>query len=411
LSYQLRKGTVNISGATSSSYTIASVTTGDAGSYDVVVNGTCSSNVLSDAATLTVNTPVSIGTPPGNATVCEAQQTSLYVPATGTGLTYQWRKGTVNIGGATSSTYTIASATLADAGTYDVVVGGACGPQTSPSATVTVNKQPAITVFAPTAGGTGTSVSINGSGFLGVTSVSFNGTPAASFTVNGDGVITAVVGPSATTGPIQISKGGCAVAVSGAPFTVTSSFGAPTALVSNATGTTSALVTWTGTGSTNHYEVFRATGNGSFSFVGSAISASFSDPSLSPNTVYRYKVRAVSSGGAISDYSNADLVTTIVFTDDPVQAGVTQVKPGHWTELRAAINVVRSAAGLSAYNFTDASLSGLPIKGQHVQEARAALDEARSALAVFAIGYTDPSPIGPVTVKAIHLQQLRDGAR
>ncbi|PYR36150.1 MAG: hypothetical protein DMF90_11105, partial [Acidobacteria bacterium] len=54
LTYQWRKGGVPIPGATSSSYTIASVVVGDAASYDVVVTNACGS-ATSNAATLTVN--------------------------------------------------------------------------------------------------------------------------------------------------------------------------------------------------------------------------------------------------------------------------------------------------------------------------------------------------------------------
>jgi Bacterial Ig-like domain (group 3)/YDG domain/Bacterial Ig-like domain/Galactose oxidase, central domain/Immunoglobulin I-set domain len=55
LHYQWRKNTVAIVGAPdSSSYTIASVVAGDAGSYDVVVSNSCG-NTTSNAVTLTVN--------------------------------------------------------------------------------------------------------------------------------------------------------------------------------------------------------------------------------------------------------------------------------------------------------------------------------------------------------------------
>ncbi|MBT0651768.1 MBG domain-containing protein [Geomobilimonas luticola] len=54
LSYQWRKGGENISGATSSSYTISSVVVADTGSYDVVVSNSCGS-LASNAAFLIVN--------------------------------------------------------------------------------------------------------------------------------------------------------------------------------------------------------------------------------------------------------------------------------------------------------------------------------------------------------------------
>jgi hypothetical protein len=75
------------------------------------------------------------------------------VTATGGGLTYQWRKNGValanggNISGATTSSLTISAVTVADNGTYDVVVGGTCPPQpiTSNGAVLTVATPPTIT--------------------------------------------------------------------------------------------------------------------------------------------------------------------------------------------------------------------------------------------------------------------------
>jgi PKD repeat protein len=144
LAYQWRKGGSNIGGATSASYTIPSVAAGDAGSYDVVVTGTCG-NVTSASATLTVNANVAITTQPVSQTVCPGSSVTFSVVATGTGLTYQWRKGGTNIGGATSASYTIASAAAGDAGSYDVIVTGTCGSVTSAIATLTVNANTAIT--------------------------------------------------------------------------------------------------------------------------------------------------------------------------------------------------------------------------------------------------------------------------
>src|SRR5438093_5839220 len=55
---------------------------------------------------------------------------------------------------------------------------------------------PVVVVFLPTTGVSGTSVTINGTGFAdssGATGVVFNGTPAPSFSVDADTQITAIV--------------------------------------------------------------------------------------------------------------------------------------------------------------------------------------------------------------------------
>ncbi|WP_141106492.1 YDG domain-containing protein [Hymenobacter gelipurpurascens] len=78
-----------------------------------------------------------------NKTVGEA--VSFSVAATGTGLTYQWYKGTPStqnaLAGATSNTYSIPSITSSNAGDYYVVVSGTCAPSvTSSAATLSINK-------------------------------------------------------------------------------------------------------------------------------------------------------------------------------------------------------------------------------------------------------------------------------
>ena len=62
-----------------------------------------------------------------------------------------------------------------------------------------------VTSYSPTSATVGTSVSINGSGFLTATAVSFNGSNAPIFTVVNDNQINATVPVGATTGLIQVT--------------------------------------------------------------------------------------------------------------------------------------------------------------------------------------------------------------
>ncbi|MDZ7608271.1 MAG: hypothetical protein U5K79_22425 [Cyclobacteriaceae bacterium] len=102
--YQWRKNSVDIPGATNATYTVAATVAGDAGSYDVVVSGSCAGTATSTVAALTINALPNIsGQPVAAQTVCEGSAASFTVTATGTGLTYQWKKNGVDIVGATGS--------------------------------------------------------------------------------------------------------------------------------------------------------------------------------------------------------------------------------------------------------------------------------------------------------------------
>ena len=93
----------------------------------------------------TACTAPAITTQPAAQTVCGGAAINLSVTATGTALTYQWRKGGTNIAGATNATYSIASAATGDAGNYDVVISNTCGTVTSTAVAVAVNAATAIT--------------------------------------------------------------------------------------------------------------------------------------------------------------------------------------------------------------------------------------------------------------------------
>lgn len=141
LTYQwYRNGTVAIAGATTDTYTITGATAANAGQYHVVVNSSCGTSVTSSTATLTVNTPPAITVQPASQTACLGSNVTFNVTATGSGLTYQWKKNGTDIAGATSSSLTISNVTAADLGAYTVVVTGVCGsPVTSSTANLAVS--------------------------------------------------------------------------------------------------------------------------------------------------------------------------------------------------------------------------------------------------------------------------------
>ena len=93
---------------------------------------------------------------PVDVTVSAGQPASFSVTASGTPtLSFQWQRDAANIPGATSASYTIASATLPDNGaTFRAVVSNTFGSDTSTSATllVTSNSSPTATITTPANG-------------------------------------------------------------------------------------------------------------------------------------------------------------------------------------------------------------------------------------------------------------------
>jgi glucose/arabinose dehydrogenase len=144
LSYQWQRDQVNIAGATSSTYTIASTAAADNGARFRCVVTNAFGSATSNEATLTVNSPPSITGHPANQTVTEGQPATFGVIASGTAtLTYQWQRNQVNISGATSPTYNIAATVAADNGTkFRCIVMNSFGTATSNEATLTVQPLP-----------------------------------------------------------------------------------------------------------------------------------------------------------------------------------------------------------------------------------------------------------------------------
>jgi len=136
LTYQWRKGDINltdegnISGTNLATLTFSAVNINNAAdNYNVVVSGTCLPVAVSVKVSLGIRTLPRITMQPANAVACLGGAANFYVTASGTNITYQWRKGDVDITGANLDTYTINAVKFTDAAAnYNVVVSGACAP-------------------------------------------------------------------------------------------------------------------------------------------------------------------------------------------------------------------------------------------------------------------------------------------
>ncbi len=191
---------------------------------------------------------------------------------------------------------------------------------------------------------------------------------------------------------------------------VPATFGAPPNFSATATSTTQVSLLWSAVGGATRYEVARNSGAGFITIV--MPTSAFYVDTVSANASYVYKVRAVDAANVTSAYSNPDVATTVIFTNDPLIVRTTVVKAAHLTELRAAVNAISVTAGLGPITVTDSSAAGVTIKAIHVRELRLALDASRSTLGLTPITYTDSTLTAGTTVaKAVHFQQLRDGVK
>jgi hypothetical protein len=141
LAYQWTKDGATLAGATSATLALTNVQSASAGRYAVTVTNATGA-VTSAGAALTVSTsasPPAITTAPSAAAVVAGTSASFVVGASGTApLMYQWKKDGQTLVGATTAGLTLASAQLADAGTYAVVVTNAAGSVTSSGALLVV---------------------------------------------------------------------------------------------------------------------------------------------------------------------------------------------------------------------------------------------------------------------------------
>src|SRR5439155_999522 len=141
--YQWYKGSSAMGSQTTSSLILNDVTAADAETHSVVVSGVCG-NPITNSATLTMNQNVAVSSAPVSLTNCPGTSASFSVSATGTGLSYQWYMAGSALSGQTNSNLTLNNLSVADAGTYSVVVSGACGSPQTNSASLTINQNVAV---------------------------------------------------------------------------------------------------------------------------------------------------------------------------------------------------------------------------------------------------------------------------
>ena len=342
LSYQWNRSGTAISGATSSTYTTSATTSSDNGAQFTVLVSNTVGNVISNAATLTVNpapapaiqvSPTSISF--GNAVVSTSLSQALIITNTGT--------ATLTITQVTAS----GSATFSVSG-FSLPLSVNAGKQTTitvtflPTSVGPVSGNISIVSNAPTSL---TSVGFSGTGIaatltLGISpaSLSFGnvttGTSSASqnVTITNTGNANVTISQVSVSAGYSVTGGSTPVTVSPAQnLILTAQFSPPStgpingniSIASNATGSPASVslsgtgvapiqhsvaLTWNASTSTvSGYNIYRSTANGSsYILMNASLVAglSYTDSTVQNTTTYYYVTTAVDNAGMESVYSN-----------------------------------------------------------------------------------------------------------
>jgi endonuclease/exonuclease/phosphatase family metal-dependent hydrolase len=151
LSYQWRRNTSPLAGATQSTLSLTNVSGEAQGNYTAVVTNGFGS-VTSLPAPLNVLVPPTITQPPTNQSAAQGAAATFNVTTTGSApLAYQWRFNDAPLPGATATAYTCANVQPATQGAYAVVVTNAAGSVTSlPALLNLLVPPPTLQMPAPT---------------------------------------------------------------------------------------------------------------------------------------------------------------------------------------------------------------------------------------------------------------------
>lgn len=141
----------------------------------------------------------------------------------------------------------------------------------------------------------------------------------------------------------------------------------------------------------SHYEVQRSLSTdggstwGAWANVGTTSGLyMWVEPPETVGHIYKFYIRTVGSAG--TDYASYWMecgktlkkvkAALVAYTDPEILPGITKVKAAHITELQTNINLVRTAANYSAYEFTSirAGYTNLNAWNAHIAELRTAID-------------------------------------
>jgi len=158
IKYQWAKNGVNmndggtISGSKAATITLSNVALADAATYTCSIVNDCGITLTTSEAVIVVGPVALVTKQPTAQSADEGTEATFTVEASGTGLSYQWKRNNVNVSngakyaGATSAVLTVKGTTCIDAGSFSCTVSGTCGtPVNSSAVALTVTSVVTIT--------------------------------------------------------------------------------------------------------------------------------------------------------------------------------------------------------------------------------------------------------------------------
>src|SRR5437899_7051587 len=259
----------------------------------------------------------------------------------------------------------------------------------------------ALSPSSATAGGAAFTLTVNGTNFVASSVVRWNGSNRTTTFVSGTELRAAIsAGDITTAGTTQITVF--------TPLPGGGTSGALTCTITSQMFTLTVTVRGSGVGSV----VSTPAGINCSSVCSGTFTVNAVTLTGAPAADASFKSWNGSCGGASPSCTVALGPTAVtatfsaVFTDATLTAQGTAIKAVHITDLRSAINTLRTRNGLSAFAYTDATLTpgSTVVKGIHLTELGTALREMGP--------FTDPAIVVRQTViTATHLNELRKAVR
>ena len=148
ISYQWRKGGIDIEGATSAELTIQNITQADAGIYSCAINSSCSIEIISPDMILSVIPSLQILNESGDLEICDGEAAEFSVEAEGRDIQYQWQFNGEDIAGANNSIYQINESSISNRGYYTCELTDKCtSKRYSDSKHLAVNALPNTQIY------------------------------------------------------------------------------------------------------------------------------------------------------------------------------------------------------------------------------------------------------------------------